>query len=223
MSRVVRLVRGLAAVLRRERGGASAAEFALVAPLIFLFLFGIIDVGRYAWAINQLEKATQVGVRHAVATAIVPQGLNAYDFSNSCPGGALHIGDRICREALGTISCSASAGAAQCRCVAGACTSGMIGTVDAAAFNRIVTRMQIIAPDIATRDVTVSYSGSGVGFLGDPATDEAGNPLSDVAPVVTVAVSGARMRFLSLLGGSLVLPGVHASLILEDGVGAIAY
>jgi hypothetical protein len=69
----------------------------------------------------------------------------------------------------------------------------------------------------------VSYSGSGIGFLGDPATDDAGNPLSDVAPVVTVAVTGGRMRALSLLGASLMLPTIKSSLTLEDGVGTVAY
>lgn len=207
----------------RHAGAASAAEFALLLPLVLLLLFGIIDMGRYAWAINQLEKATQVGARYAVATGLVPQGLNSYDFTNACPGGPLRIGERICRTALGTISCSAPGGSPQCTCTAGACDSAMIGTVDSAAFNAIATRMQAFAPDLAATDVTVSYSGSGIGFLGDPATDDAGNPLSDVAPVVTVAVTGGRMRALSLLGASLMLPTIKSSLTLEDGVGTVAY
>ena len=55
--------------------GAIGAEFALVFPTLLLFLLGIIDVGRYMWSINQLEKATQIGARMAVVTDMIPGGL----------------------------------------------------------------------------------------------------------------------------------------------------
>ncbi|WP_246444371.1 TadE family protein [Sphingomonas sediminicola] len=58
-------------ILRRD-DGATAAEFAMVLPLLILFLFGIIDVGRYMWTLNQVEKATQMGARMAVVTNMVP-------------------------------------------------------------------------------------------------------------------------------------------------------
>ena len=57
--------------LATDCDGAAGAEFALVLPLLILFLFGMIDVGRYMWTINQLEKATQVGARWAVVTDMV--------------------------------------------------------------------------------------------------------------------------------------------------------
>ena len=60
-----------AALIRDERG-ASAAEFALVLPLLLLLLFGIIDAGRLAWEFNRAEKATQVGARVAVVTDPIP-------------------------------------------------------------------------------------------------------------------------------------------------------
>ena len=40
-------------------------------PLLILFLFGIIDAGRFLWEINRAEKATQVGARLAVVTDVV--------------------------------------------------------------------------------------------------------------------------------------------------------
>jgi len=64
--------------LVRETRGGSAAEFALVLPLLLIFLFGIIDVGRLMWTWNRAEKATQMGVRYAVVTDPVPEGLNAF-------------------------------------------------------------------------------------------------------------------------------------------------
>ena len=39
--------------LLRDEGGASAAEFALVLPLLLILLFGTIDVGRYVWSLSQ--------------------------------------------------------------------------------------------------------------------------------------------------------------------------
>ena len=46
--------------LRDERA-TSAAEFALVLPVMLFFLLGIIDVGRFMWYVSQAEKATQIG------------------------------------------------------------------------------------------------------------------------------------------------------------------
>ena len=66
-------------MLRRFRrcvSGATAAEFALVLPLLLMFMLGLIDVGRVMWTMNRAEKATQMGARYAVATAVLPQGLN---------------------------------------------------------------------------------------------------------------------------------------------------
>ena len=51
-----------------DRTASSAAEFAMVLPLLILFLFGIIDGGRYMWEVNKAEKATQAGARVAIAT-----------------------------------------------------------------------------------------------------------------------------------------------------------
>ena len=47
----------------RNRSGAAAAEFALVLPVALLLFFGIMDVGRYVWALNEIEKAVQAAAR----------------------------------------------------------------------------------------------------------------------------------------------------------------
>ena len=66
---------------RRDQSGASAAEFAMVVPVLLLFLVGTLDVGLYSWSINQAEKAVQAGTRHAVATDMVASGLADYSFA----------------------------------------------------------------------------------------------------------------------------------------------
>lgn len=214
----------LSAFARNERG-ASAAEFALVLPAALLLLLGTIDIGRYFWAINQLEKAVQVGTRYAVATAVVPTGLNAEDYSGfDCSGTTLNPGARICREALGTITCSASGGGVACTCDSanGACPADS-ASADANAFQAIVNRMRVINKAVNNGNVLIRYSGSGIGFAGDPNEDDSGAPLSQIAPIVTVEISSFRFRAISLLGAGITFPGFRYSQTLEDGDGAIAY
>ena len=207
----------------RCRRGATAAEFAMVLPLALLLLFGIFDVGRYAWEVNQAEKAVQMGARYAVATALVADGLNTYeleDYNTHC-GGGLRPGDPVCREALGRIACTGSGSAATCTCEQAPCPD--TGAVNDQAFANIVARMRYIMPRIAPENVTVRYAGSGLGYAADPAVDDDENPLSDIAPVVTVQVHGLTMRAMVMFGGEIALPRASSSLTLEDGDGARAY
>lgn len=218
-------MRALRSFLRDQRG-ATAAEFALVLPVALLFLLGIIDVGRYAWAFNRLEKAVQMGTRYAVATSIVPEGLNDKVFiGTSCNGKTLNPGDSIsCINAIGTISCGGSPVSCACAPTSLATSCDQLpGTANSTAFTDIVTRMQVISPAITPGEVTVKYSGSGLGFAGDPNQDASGNPLSQVAPVVTVQVASVAFRSLLLLGGNMPLPAFSYSQTLEDGDGAVAY
>lgn len=70
----------------------------MVLPLLLILLLGVIDVGRLMWTWNRAEKATQMGVRYAVATDMVPNGLAAYSFVVS---GGLTQGDAIRSQRLG--------------------------------------------------------------------------------------------------------------------------
>lgn len=212
----------------RDHGGASAAEFAMVLPVALLFLLGTIDVGRYFWKINKVEKAVQAGTRYAVATDIVASGLNAETYADfDCGAGGLTAGSTICKDALGTITCQKPSNTVTCTCTESALGTGTcpadLSTPDIAAFDAIVHRMQVIDAGIAPSQVRVKYSGSGVGFAGDPAEDDDGNDLSEIAPVVTVEVASLRFRSMSLLGYGIRLPGFRYSQTLEDGEGAIAY
>src|SRR5687767_8754630 len=90
----------------RDRRGAVAAEFTLVLPLLLIFIFGIIDSGRFAWEFNRAEKATQMGARMAVVTDVVSGGLVTADYVGI---GGLTAGDPIPASALGTIKCTNAA------------------------------------------------------------------------------------------------------------------
>lgn len=66
------------------------AEFALVAPLFFLLLFGIIEAGRFIFYYEILNNATREGARYAIVN-----GANSVD----CPTGPPAPNSRSCDPA----------------------------------------------------------------------------------------------------------------------------
>src|SRR5437763_12245520 len=59
--------RGRFRAFRRDQRGTALVEFALIAPLLFLLLFGIIDFGR---ALNYYNQVTQLAAQGARAAAV---------------------------------------------------------------------------------------------------------------------------------------------------------
>jgi Flp pilus assembly pilin Flp len=57
--------RWLLRLVARDRDGATAVEFALVAPLMFAFIFGIIEVGHLLWTVGALNMAVEDAARCA--------------------------------------------------------------------------------------------------------------------------------------------------------------
>lgn len=199
--------------LAADRGGAGAAEFALVLPLFLVMLLGTIDVGRLMWTWNRAEKATQMAVRYAVVTDLIPAGLNSLDFAVS---GTVIQGERIPASAFGGADCvSNNAAGTSISCTAIApTTTGQLGTPNATAFQNIVARLRLVYPQATAANVRVRYTWSGHGYAGNPEG-------ADVAPLVTVSLRNLNFRplFLALLGGSVPLPSFSAALTLEDGAG----
>lgn len=193
--------------------GATAAEFAMVLPLAILFLFGIIDVGRFMWTWNQAEKATQMGVRMAVVTDMVPNGLYSADFSGSLGQGVAvppsSFPGAYCKIS-GTLRCDPPTGTT--------CSSPCnLGTPNQSAFNAVVARMRQFLPAVTANKVEIDYTNSGLGYAGDP-----NGP--DVVPFVTVRLKGIEFQpiLLTIFGGGITLPDRLATLTLEDGAGHVS-
>lgn len=51
---------------RSSHRGQALVEFAFVAPIFFLLLFGIIDFGRYVYYVQILNNAAREGARYAI-------------------------------------------------------------------------------------------------------------------------------------------------------------
>lgn len=201
------------AFLRDDRG-ASAVEFALVLPLMLLFLFGIIDVGRFAWQINEVGKAVQVGARRAVVTDLIPNSLSTYSYAIS---GGVPQGTVVPPAKFPGITCTGTSAAVTCSWK-GTAPAGYPANNAAkmlTTFKALVDRMKQIDPDIAYTNVRVDYDYSGLGFAGDP-----NGP--DVAPLTKITVRNLQFKPLTtfLFGASITLPDISYSLTMEDGSGS---
>jgi Flp pilus assembly protein TadG len=184
------------------RRAATAAEFALVIPLFLLFIFAIIDAGRFMWAANRLEKATHMGVRFAVVTNMVASGLGSYDFV----AAGITQGTTVPTSSFGKISCTSTS----CTCATSPCPSL---TRNATAFTNIVTRMQAIDSAITPANVIVEYENALLGVSGNP-----NGP--DVLPLTTVRLTGVTFSPITpVVWSTLNMPGFKASLTMEDGAG----
>ena len=199
--------------LLRDRRGASAAEFALVLPAFLIIFFGVIDGGRWMWAMNRAEKATQAGARVAVVTQLIPSGL-ATSYVNV---NGLTQGDVIPASALGKVVCTKT-GQANVNCTCQPPTGALpcpspLGPFNSSGWDAIVRRMSATYSPIASSNVVVEYSGSGLGYAGDPDGQ-------DISPLVTVRLRNLGFRPITLLAiHSMLLPTTGTTLTAEDELG----
>jgi Flp pilus assembly protein TadG len=54
------------AAFRRSTAGATAVEFAIAAPILFVLMFAVIEFGRAWWTKNALQYAIERAARYAV-------------------------------------------------------------------------------------------------------------------------------------------------------------
>jgi Flp pilus assembly protein TadG len=61
------MMRSYARIRGAEREGAAAVEFALVGPVFFLLLVGMIVYGAWFWMAHSVQSAVSEGARAAIA------------------------------------------------------------------------------------------------------------------------------------------------------------
>ncbi|MCJ7421285.1 TadE/TadG family type IV pilus assembly protein [Sphingomicrobium astaxanthinifaciens] len=197
------------AFLAGDRRGGSAAEFALVLPLLIILLFGILDAGRWMWESNQQEKATQAAARWAVVTDPVFSGLESFSFATDY-SSPITGGDIVPAADFGGAVCTNTS----CNCTGSAC--GEINySHDAAAFDAIRQMIAYHYRPVPPENLTIRYDNVGLGFSGDP-----NGP--DVAPLVTVELTGLSFTplFFQILGiNAIPMPDIATALTAEDMTG----
>ena len=100
----------------RTRGQAMA-EFAIVAPLFFLLLFGIIEVGRFIFYYEVLSNATREGARYAIvngASSIPCPSGPAFPGSTACDTDGTRVANAVRRAAFGTLGTSVTVDRRRC-------------------------------------------------------------------------------------------------------------
>ena len=209
---------GLLSRLKRQCRGSTAAEFALVLPLLLMFLFGIIEAGRLMWYWNRADKATQMAVRYAAVTKPIAAGMAGYSFVGV---NGLTQGDIIPRTDYGTMTCEVASGGTSPTCgCSGSCPWGT--SVDGTAFNDLVAYVQNYMPELTAQNIVVEYSPSGLGYAGNPAPNG-----MDISPMVTIGLQDVPYdpMLLRLFGvQAFNLPGdlFRASMTMEDGSGKVS-
>jgi Flp pilus assembly protein TadG len=74
------------------RRGQALVEFALIAPIFFLLVFGLIEFGRAVYTIQILDNAAREGARYAIV----------HGASSNCPSGPMPNGDANYCDPAGT-------------------------------------------------------------------------------------------------------------------------
>lgn len=88
---------------RRRSRGQAMAEFALVAPLLFLLILGTIEAGRFIFYYELLNNATREGARYAIvhgADSVCPSGPPPAGTVNTCDPTGVRIKERVRESAL---------------------------------------------------------------------------------------------------------------------------
>ena len=189
----------------KDQQGITATEFTLVVTVFLMLIFGIIDFSRLMWEVNMLEKATQWGVRTAIVSEVVAEGLESYDGVPAAGGSGLPVPASAVNGGNPIVCTSSGAGSASC--------TGGFGPTDPAAFTAIVTeQIQKFHDRVTHSEVVIEYQHIGLGF--------AGNPIGlDIAPAVTVRIQNLPFVFVTPgLAGlvNMTLPTVSATLTGED-------
>lgn len=203
--------------------GATAVEFAIIASLLLMVTFGILEFGLGWYDYNMGAAAAQKAVRYAVDSDPVAEFFNAYTgyngvFDSNLAGGTnLTLANLPEFEVDCTGSGSGASVTASCTC-SGTCPSlttangGITVTAaDNTAFQNILTVVQSIYLTAQASNLEVDYKHIGLGFAGSSGIN--------IVPQVTVKLTGLTYNFVALSAfglNSIAMPNFQSTLIAED-------
>jgi Flp pilus assembly protein TadG len=183
----------------RDEDGGPLVEATVMIPILLTFFLGSVDFMNAFMQWNQATKAVEVGARIAAVSDPVASGLNT--IPTNVLSSSTILGDTMPDF---QVTCDGSTHA--CSCTRGTCTG--MGTYSAAAMGLIVfgrdgrgacgdstsyytSGMCDMFPRIATTNVKVVYSQTGLGFAGRS---------SGPVPTITVSLENLTFQYF-FLGG----------------------
>ena len=89
--------------LRRDRRGGAAIEFAILAPVLFGILFGIVEMGRMFYVRQALEYATEQAARYYMLNPTTDSGSVTTYLKGQMAGG---MGSGVTADYVDTTSCN---------------------------------------------------------------------------------------------------------------------
>jgi Flp pilus assembly protein TadG len=92
--------------LRRDRRGVAAIEFAILAPVLFTLLFGIVEMGRMFYVRHALEYATEQAARYYMLHPTSDSGSVTTYLQGQMAGG---MGTGVTVDYVDTTSCNGNA------------------------------------------------------------------------------------------------------------------
>jgi Flp pilus assembly protein TadG len=91
--------------LLRDRGGGAILEFAILAPLLFTILLGIVEMGRMFYVRQALEYATEQAARYYMLNPTTASGTVTTYLQGQMAGG---MGSDVSVAYVDTANCNAN-------------------------------------------------------------------------------------------------------------------
>ncbi len=157
--------------LHEDDGGAVLVEFSLVAALMLLITFSLVEFGLVYNKFNSAQKATQAAARIA-ATRLILEGVSDCGVATSASAGT------DCANIPGSTGWSV------------VCTGAGGSGCNMTGINAVLASVAAIYPDAEPADVRITFSGTGYGFVGR------GKPV----PAITVSIENITYDFVAVGG-----------------------
>ena len=137
---------------RRDETGQSLVEFALVAPVLFLIMLGLVDGGRIVFINNELSQAAQEGARWA---AVQGRAAAQADGENTAVTDEIRSRIVVAPTPAITLSCT------DLGTVSGSCGSGDLLSVSISSSVSPITPLigDIIGPLVLTAEAQMTVHG----------------------------------------------------------------